>query len=101
MDTHAWYNKQFQKSGLPFCSLQYLSEPWIVDTQLLYITYSFHGPNCVQTVLNDTNLADNYGIFQRDCPRLKLDMLDKRLSLLLVVLAFAYPYLALYSKGKL
>ena len=55
---HPWYNEQFWKSRLSFCSLQYLSKPWIADTPLLRITDSFHNPNCMQTILNDPDLAD-------------------------------------------
>ena len=29
---------------------------------------SFHSPNCVQTILNDPDLADTHWIFQHDCP---------------------------------
>ena len=53
------YNGQFRKSRLSFHSLQYLSNPWKADTPLLRITDSFRGPNCMQTILNDPDLADS------------------------------------------
>ena len=53
LNGHRWYNGQFWKSRLSFHSFQYLSNPWIVDTLLLCITDSFHGPKCTQAILND------------------------------------------------
>ena len=54
---HPRYNRQFQKSQLSFHLLQFLSNPWIVNTPLLCITDSFHGTNCTWTIL--TTIAFN------------------------------------------
>ena len=48
---HPQYNGQFQKSQLSFHLLQFLSNPWIVNTLLLCITDSFHGTNCTRIIL--------------------------------------------------
>ena len=62
-DTH----NIFWKFQLSFHSLQYLGNPWIADTPLLHIMDSFHGPMCMQTILNDPDLADTRQTFQQDC----------------------------------
>ena len=48
LNGHPRYDGQFWKYRLSFHSLQYLSNPWIMDTPLLRITDSFRGPNCTQ-----------------------------------------------------
>ena len=66
---HPRYNRQFQKSQLSFHLLQFLSNPWIVNTPLLCITDSFHCTNCTWTVL--TISAFNPNILDGD-PELSL-----------------------------
>ena len=64
---HPQYNGQFWNSQLSFHSRQYLSNLWIADTPLLRITDSFCGPNCMQTILSDPDLANTCRSFQQDC----------------------------------
>ena len=49
-------------------SEQYLRNLCIAATSLLCITVSFHGPNCMQTIHNNSDLVDTCRPFPQDCP---------------------------------
>ena len=61
---HPWYNGQFWMSRLFLHRLQYIRNPWIVDTPLLRITDTFRTPNCTPTILNP-NLVDTRRPFSK------------------------------------
>ena len=63
---HPCYNGQLWLFHHNFSTLEL--NHWKGETPLLYITDTFHTPNCMQTMHNDPNLVDTHWPFQQDYP---------------------------------
>ena len=71
-----------------------LSNPWIVGTPLLHIRDTFCTPNCMQTILDNPDLADSNLIFSvrtsTGAAGANNLTLDTRIALLLILLTSDY-----------
>ena len=99
---HLIIQDKMLRSGLNLHYAQYLITLRNADTSLFCKADRFCGPGSTWTVQNSLDNADTGRPLAQDCPApLLLHQLDIILTLVRTVLASGYPFLPLYSKGKL